>query len=94
MTSSLLFNITTVAYFSAMVVFILYLTAKNKALGFGATLVCWVGYIANTGAIGMRWYEAYAMGFEHAPLSNLYEWDVFFARARLLIYLPRARGMN
>ena len=30
MNSSLLFNITTVAYFVAMVVFIIYLTSANK----------------------------------------------------------------
>jgi cytochrome c-type biogenesis protein CcsB len=87
MDSSLLFNITTIAYFAAMVVFIVYLTSKNEAIGFGATLICWVGFIANTGAIGMRWYEAYAMGYEQAPLSNLYESVVFFAWAILLIYL-------
>ena len=58
MDSSLLFNITTIAYFAAMVVFIVYLTSKNEAIAFGATLICWVGFIANTVAIGMRWYEA------------------------------------
>ena len=87
MTSSLLFNITTIAYFAAMVVFIVYLTSKNDVIGFGATLICWVGFIANTGAIGMRWYEAYALGYEQAPLSNLYESVVFFAWSILLIYL-------
>ncbi len=87
MTSSFLFNITTVAYFVAMVVFIVYLTSRNQTIGFGATLACWAGFVANTGAIGMRWYEAYAMGFEQAPLSNLYESVVFFAWSILLIYL-------
>jgi len=87
MTSSLLFNITTIAYFVAMVVFIVYLTSRNQAVGFAATLICWVGFIANTSAIGMRWYEAHAMGYAQAPLSNLYESIVFFAWAILLIYL-------
>ena len=49
MTSSLLFNLTTVAYFAAMVVFIIYLTSKNKVVGLVATLICWAGFIANTG---------------------------------------------
>ena len=40
MTSSLLFNITTIAYFAAMVVFIVYLAGKSKAIGFVATLIC------------------------------------------------------
>ena len=87
MDSSLLFNITTIAYFAAMVVFIVYLTSKNKNVGFFATLICWIGFVANTVAIGMRWYEAYAMGYEQAPLSNLYESVVFFAWSILLIYL-------
>ncbi len=67
MSSSLLFNITTVAYFVAMVVFILYLTSKNKSVGLVATLICWVGFVANTGAIGMRWVEAYAIGYANRP---------------------------
>jgi ABC-type transport system involved in cytochrome c biogenesis permease subunit len=87
MNSSLFFNITTVAYFAAMVVFIVYLTSANKSVGFVATLICWVGFVANTAAIGMRWAEAYAMGYEQAPLSNLYESVVFFSWSILLIYL-------
>ena len=87
MNSSLLFNITTIAYFAAMVVFIVFLTSRTKAVGLVATLICWVGFVANTAAIGMRWYEAYAMGYEQAPLSNLYESVVFFAWAILMIYL-------
>ncbi|MEJ2492563.1 MAG: hypothetical protein P8Y84_13250 [Desulfuromonadales bacterium] len=86
MTSSLLFNITTIAYFAAMVVFIIYLASKNDKVALGATLICWLGFAANTGAIGMRWVEAYGMGYEQAPLSNLYESVVFFAWAILLIY--------
>jgi cytochrome c-type biogenesis protein CcsB len=70
-----------------MVVFIVYLTAKSKVVGFVATLICWVGFIANTAAIGMRWYEAYGLGYEQAPLSNLYESIVFFAWSILMIYL-------
>ena len=45
------------------------------------------GFIANTVAIGLRWREAYAMGFQQAPLSNLYESVVFFAWSILLVYL-------
>jgi len=49
--------------------------------------VAWAGFAANTAAIGIRWYEAYAMGYHQAPLSNLYESVVFFAWSILLIYL-------
>jgi cytochrome c-type biogenesis protein CcsB len=87
MTSSLFFNLTTAAYFVAMVVFILYLSAKSEQIGLGGIIISWAGFAANTVAIGLRWREAYAMGYQQAPLSNLYESVVFFAWSILLIYL-------
>ena len=35
----------------------------------------------------MRWDQAYAMGYEQAPLSYLYEFIVFFVWSILMIYL-------
>jgi cytochrome c-type biogenesis protein CcsB len=70
-----------------MVVFILYLSAKSEKIALVATVVSWAGFAANTIAIGLRWREAYAMGYQQAPLSNLYESVVFFAWSILLIYL-------
>ena len=87
MDSSLFFNLATGAYFFAMVGYIIFLTAKNEQTGHIATVLSWLGFIANTVAIGLRWREAYAMGFQQAPLSNLYESVVFFAWSILLIYL-------
>ncbi len=87
MTSSLFFNLTTAAYFAAMVIFIIYLTSKSEKIGLVAIVISWAGFIANTTAIGLRWREAYAQGYHQAPLSNLYESVVFFAWAILLIYL-------
>ncbi|HKL25661.1 MAG TPA: c-type cytochrome biogenesis protein CcsB [Desulfuromonadales bacterium] len=87
MTSSLFFNLTTVAYFAAMVLFLILLVSRNEKLGWVAIAVSWAGFAANTAAIGIRWYEAYAMGYHQAPLSNLYESVVFFAWSILLIYL-------
>lgn len=87
MTSSLFFNLTTAAYFAAMVIFIIYLTSKSEKIGLAAIVISWIGFVANTAAIGLRWREAYALGYHQAPLSNLYESVVFFAWAILLIYL-------
>ena len=87
MTSSLFFNITTFAYFFAMVIFFAYLATKNKTVALTATVACWIGFAANSAAILMRWFEAKAMGFDQAPLSNLYESIVFFAWSILLVYL-------
>ena len=87
MTSSMLFNATTIAYFASMVLFIVYIAGRGKAVALIATLAGWIGFAANTGAIAMRWMESKQMGYGHAPLSNLYESVVFFAWSILLIYL-------
>ena len=87
MTSSLFFNITSIAYFAAMVLFIVYIVSRVQAIGLTATGVVWAGFVANTIAIGLRWREAYALGFQQAPLSNLYESVVFFAWSIALCYL-------
>jgi len=87
MTSSLFFNITTIAYFAAMVLFIVYIVSRIQAVALTATGVVWGGFVANTIAIGLRWREAYALGFQQAPLSNLYESVVFFAWCIALVYL-------
>jgi len=89
MTSSQLFNIVTVAYFAAMVLFIAYLATRNSKIALGGTLLSVAGFLAHTAAIGMRWYESYQMpgGVGHAPLSNLYESVVFFSWTIVLIYL-------
>jgi len=86
MTSSLLFNITTFAYLISMVLFFVFLAARNKAVGMGGSLVAYAGFIAQTIAIGLRWKESYDMGHGHAPLSNLYESVVFFAWTIILIF--------
>ena len=87
MTSSLFFNITTIAYFAAMVLFIVYLVSRAQVVALTATGLVWGGFVANTIAIGLRWREAYALGFQQAPLSNLYESVVFFAWSIALVYL-------
>ncbi|MHB1398445.1 MAG: c-type cytochrome biogenesis protein CcsB [Trichloromonadaceae bacterium] len=87
MTSSMMFNLTTVAYFVAMIMFIVYIASRSQAVALIATILCWLGFAANTGAITLRWMESKAMGYGHAPLSNLYESIVFFAWSILLVYL-------
>ena len=87
MTSYQLFNYTTIAYFVSMVLFLAFLGTRSKGVGLGATVIAWIGFAANTAAIAMRWMESRAMGYGHAPLSNLYESVVFFAWSILLVYL-------
>ncbi len=89
MESGQLFNLVTLGYFIAMVLFITYLATRSSKVALAAHLVSLVGVIMHTLAIGMRWYESYQMpgGVGHAPLSNLYESVVFFAWTILVIYL-------
>jgi len=89
MDSGQLFNITTVAYFAAMVLFFAFIATKNKTVAFVATLTSLAGFLIQTAALGLRWYESYQiLGVDgRAPLTNLYESVVFFAWSILLIYL-------
>ena len=87
MTSSLLFNVTTIAYMASMVVFFAFLASKNKAIGLTGSLLAYAGFAVQTVAIALRWKESYAMGYGHAPLSNLYESVVFFSWTIILIYI-------
>ncbi|RII30133.1 MAG: c-type cytochrome biogenesis protein CcsB [Geobacter sp.] len=86
MTSSILFNVTTIAYMASMVVFFAYLASKNKTLGLTGSIIAYVGLIIQTAAIALRWKESYDMGVGHAPLSNLYESVVFFSWTIILIF--------
>lgn len=87
MTSSLFFNLTTLAYMASMVTFFVFLAGKNKTVGLGGSLLAYAGLALQTVAIGLRWKESYDIGFGHAPLSNLYESVVFFSWTIILIYL-------
>ena len=89
MLSGSLFNITTVIYFIAMVLFFIYIATRSRQVALGATLAALLGFVVQTVALGLRWYESYQiLGADgRAPLTNLYESVVFFSWAILLIYL-------
>ncbi len=89
MDSGQLFNIVTIAYFAAMILFFAYIAVRNNTVAFVATIVAFVGFLIHTAALGMRWYESYQILGEdgRAPLTNLYESVVFFAWTIVLIYL-------
>lgn len=89
MDSGQLFNLTTIAYFTAMVLFFAYIATKNNTVALVATLSSLAGFLIQTTALGLRWYESYQiLGADgRAPLTNLYESVVFFAWSILLIYL-------
>ncbi|WP_448871874.1 c-type cytochrome biogenesis protein CcsB [Desulfobulbus propionicus] len=87
MDSSQLFGLAMLVYILAAAFYLGLLLYKNKRVGLiGMILAVW-GVLLQTVAIGLRWYESYAMGIGHAPLTNLYESLVFFVWCTSLFYL-------
>jgi len=87
MGSSLLFNMATLAYLVAMVLYISYLAFRKDVIGKIASIVASVGLVVQTIALFLRWRESYQMDIGRVPLSNLYESLVFFTWSTVLIYL-------
>jgi cytochrome c-type biogenesis protein CcsB len=87
MNSSLLFNIATLSYLGAMVLYISYLAFKKNGIGQAASGVTYFGLVVQTIALLLRWRESYQMDIGRVPLSNLYESLVFFTWSMVLIYV-------
>lgn len=87
MNSSLLFGIATLSYLVAMVLYISYLVFRKNGIGQTATVVTAAGFLVQTAALLLRWYESYQMDIGRVPLSNLFESLVFFTWSTVLIYL-------
>lgn len=87
MNSSLLLSITTFAYLGCALFYLVAVIFRLKPLLLAGTLTGLGTWLLQTVAILLRWKESYALGFGHAPLSNLYESLVFGAWAIMLIYL-------
>jgi cytochrome c-type biogenesis protein CcsB len=87
MNSSLLFNIATLAYLAAMVLYISFLAFKKEAIGKTASIITYTGFAIQTAALFTRWWESYQMDIGRVPLSNLFESLVFFTWSTVLIYI-------
>jgi len=87
MNSSQLFGITTLAYLLSSAFYIGLLVFKNKKIGIIGLWLAIFGVIAQSAALGLRWYESYQIGIGHAPLTNMYESLVFFAWCTTLFYI-------
>lgn len=91
MDSSVLFGISTVAYFVAMIIYIAYIATRKTAVGQAATTATVIGFVGQTIAFIMRWrefYDMFGMGIiRSVPLTNLYESLIFFVWSLILAYL-------
>jgi cytochrome c-type biogenesis protein CcsB len=91
MNSSVFFGLATIAYISAMILYISYLAFRKNAVGLVATTVTIAGFVSQTLAIVLRWAEFKDIGglgwLRAVPLTNLYESLIFFVWCLILAYL-------
>ncbi len=100
MDSSIFFGISTLIYFIAMAVYIIYFAFRKKSIGVTATTLTISGFVCQSIAMAIRWVDSYNMWVMSAPsttlleailrgtpIRNLYESLVFFVWAIVLIYL-------
>ncbi|MDA8387760.1 MAG: c-type cytochrome biogenesis protein CcsB [Nitrospiraceae bacterium] len=91
MESSFFFGLSTMAYMLAMVVYIVHIAFRKKAIGVSATGLTVFGFAAQTLALGLRWHEFYQLSgmgiLRSIPLTNLYESLIFFVWCLILGYL-------
>jgi cytochrome c-type biogenesis protein CcsB len=78
----MLFNITLWFYLIATLLYIGFMVLLRREIGLLATITAFLGWVANTAALGFRWSES-----GHVPLSNQYESMIFMAWAVILFYL-------
>ncbi len=87
MSNVLLFNLTTVLFGVASLLYLVSLYAKNERIAVYGSWTCMLAAVTSTAALGVRWYESYQMGIGRIPVTNLYESLVFFAWSVNLFYL-------
>jgi cytochrome c-type biogenesis protein CcsB len=99
-TSSILFSITTFAYFICALLYFSGVIFRHRRIMIWGSITGAATLAIQMVGILLRWRESYQIGYGHAPLSNLYESLVFAASAIMLIYLvmeyrtkQRALGM-
>jgi len=77
----------TFIYFGSAIFYIFKMVTGKEFWGPLASIIAFIGLIAQTVGLILRWLESYKMGIGHAPLSNLYESLIFFSWTIVLLYL-------
>jgi len=77
----------TFIYFGSAIFYIFKMVTGKEFWGSLASIIAFIGLIAQTAGLILRWLESYKMGIGHAPLSNLYESLIFFSWTIVLLYL-------
>lgn len=77
----------TFIYFGSAALYIFRMVTGKEFWGPPASYTAFIGLLAQSIALVLRWVESYKMGIGHAPLSNFYESLIFFSWTIVLLYL-------
>jgi cytochrome c-type biogenesis protein CcsB len=80
-------SIVTFVYLGGFLAYLVYLLSGKPFIGFLGTGALVAGFLAHTAALLLRWRAAYAIGYDHPPLTGFYESLIFFAWAIILLYI-------
>lgn len=83
-TSQTLFNVGGISFLIATACYVIFLGARKRIVGNGATAATIIAVTALTVGLILRWIEA---GLSHPPFTNLYETLLFFAWGIALVYV-------
>ncbi len=87
MADTQILSIVTFIYLGGFLAYLVHLVSGKPSVGLLGTGALAAGFIAHTVALLLRWKAAYAVGYDHPPLTNFYESLIFFSWTIILLYL-------
>ena len=87
MADTQILSIVTFIYLGGFLAYLVHLVIGKPSVGLLGTGALAAGFIAHTVALLLRWKAAYAVGYDHPPLTNFYESLIFFSWTIILLYL-------
>ncbi len=85
--SQIFFNLSMAIYLISFLSYLIFVTSQQRAIGFFATIILFLGLVLHSGGLILRWIETHQTGYGYVPLSNMYESLIFFSWTIVLIYL-------
>ena len=87
MADTQILSIVTFIYLGGFVAYLIHVLTGKAFWGLLGSGALAVGFLAHTAALLLRWRAAYAVGYNHPPLTNFYESLIFFSWAIILLYI-------
>ena len=87
MADTQILSIVTFIYLGGFVAYLIHVLTGKAFWGLLGSGALAVGFLAHTAALLLRWRAAYAVGYDHPPLTGFYESLIFFSWAIILLYI-------